>query len=179
MPQPLYPSPVTEVWLLGAGGSGGLSSGSFGSIDIGMRRQGLPNAVFSGMSGGEQQAAGVSLAKMVFNSAGAGMQMAANTWNSFKPNQVSLYHFNFNFDSEGYMVDIMALPDFGVGRNLKTLGSTPDWAVNGNIPKLPVQLELGINRSGEMSLSGGYSFSVLPGNATLLKGNRKFKWPWR
>jgi len=57
MPQPSYPSPVTEAWLLGAGESGGMSSGSFGSIDMGFGRRGLPNAVLSGMGAGEKQAA--------------------------------------------------------------------------------------------------------------------------
>jgi len=77
MPQPSYPSPVTEAWLLGAGGSGGMSSGSFGSIDIGMRRQGLPNAVQGPMTGGEKQ---------------SGLEMLARLYSHFQVGNKSEYH---------------------------------------------------------------------------------------
>ena len=62
---------------LPSGGMGWGSSVSFGSIDIGMRRQGLPNAVQGPMSGGQKQ---------------SGLEMLARLYSHFQVGNKSGYH---------------------------------------------------------------------------------------
>jgi len=124
MPQPSYPSPVTEAWLLGAGGTGGMSSGSFGSIDIGLRRQGLPNVVQGPMTGGEKNVGGSVLNRIVV----AGMNTMSQLFSDWSMNiggDVTALHLGMSYGSDGGSLAIYALPSFAIGGHI-SISKDPD-----------------------------------------------------
>ena len=165
----------------------------------------LENAGIAGLAGGvTSMASGGDFANgfqsgaynVLYNHyGGGGMNMAKNflgekfsefsgqlsrAWDAYRPNQVSVLHFNFSdINADGYKMDIMALPDVGFGRTIKGWGGPSAYGANVSLPKLPISGDFGFNSGGGFAFSYGYNVGIAPINVPLVKGNKRFRWPWR